>query len=433
MRFTILALGSRGDVQPYVALGLGLQRVGHEVTILAGDEFASFVTGYGLRFHPFGFRVRESVSESESARGILEGRRDFLRGIWELLRHSKVLIDLHLASTWAACKDADAVIFSTLGMAAYHVAEKQGMPCLWALTMPAFQRTRAVPSPIVPLFSRRSGTLNLLTHRLAEGFWHPLTAQFYNPWRRRQLGLPPVSYLRWPYARLRGQPLPVLLGCSPAVIPRPPEWGDHFHVTGYWFLDHPADWQPPADLVAFLAAGPLPVYVGFGSMATRDPQVTIPLVLEALRRTGRRGVLATGWSSLDRSAVPDDLRRAVEGGQVFMLEACPHDWLFPRMAAVIHHGGAGTTAAGLRAGVPSILVPFAGDQPFWGERVAALGVGPEPIPRRKLTADRLAYAVRLAVEHEPMRRRAAALGERIRAEDGVGQAVRIINEVFADG
>ena len=443
MRITILTLGSRGDVQPYVALGLGLQRVGHEVTILAGDEFEAWVSGYGLRFHPFGFSVRESVSESESARDILEGRRGLLRGAWEMLQHAKALFDLYLASAWEACKDADAVICSTLGMAAYHVAEKQGMPCLWALTMPAFQRTRAVPSPIVPLLPWRSGMLNLLTHRLAEGFWHLLTAQFYNPWRQKQLGLPPLSLWKWPYAVLNGQPVPMLFHFSPAVIPRPPDWArpgsgrpdygqDHLHITGYWFLDHDPAWQPPADLIAFLEAGPPPVYAGFGSMVARRAEATARIVLQALRRAGQRGVLAVGWSGVKDSTIPE-LHEAIGRGEVFLLEECPHDWLFPRMAAVVHHGGAGTTGAGLRAGIPSILVPFAGDQLFWGERVAALGVGPEPIPRRALTADKLAYAIRLAVEHGPMRARAAALGERIRAEDGVGQAVRIINGVLADG
>jgi sterol 3beta-glucosyltransferase len=206
---------------------------------------------------------------------------------------------------------------------------------------------------------------------------------------------------------------------SPAVVPKPPDWSEHAHVTGYWFLDHPQEWQPPADLVGFLESGPPPLYVGVGGITSRDPEKASRIVLDALRQSGQRGVIATGWGGLSRSDLP---------GEVFVTEAVPHDWLFPRMSAVVHHGGAGTTGAGLRAGVPSILVPVANDQPFWGRRVKALGAGPDPIPRKRLTADRLAHAMRVAVMDESIRKGAAELGQRLRAEDGVVNAVRIINQ-----
>jgi len=208
---------------------------------------------------------------------------------------------------------------------------------------------------------------------------------------------------------------------SPAVVPRPPDWSEHAHVTGYWFLDHLPDWQPPHDLVDFLESGPPPVYVGFGSMTSRDPEKTSRIVLDALRQSGQRGVIATGWGGLSQSGLP---------GEVFVTEAVPHDWLFPRMAAVAHHGGAGTTGAGLRAGVPSIIIPVTDDQPFWGRRVNALGAGPAPIPRKRLTAERLAHAISVAVTDDSIRKRAAELGETIRAEDGVGNAVRIFNQMI---
>lgn len=193
----------------------------------------------------------------------------------------------------------------------------------------------------------------------------------------------------------------------------------HNRITGYWSLDEAPDWRPPARLVEFLESGPPPVYVGFGSMAHRNPQQTTQLVHKALQRSGQRGVLATGWGALSGAQWPHT-------SDLFMLDSIPHSWLFPRMAAVVHHGGSGTTGAGLRAGVPSVLVPHAGDQPFWARRVADLGVGPRPIPRRRLTAERLAAAIARAVRDEEMRARAAAVGQRIRAEDGVGQAIGII-------
>ena len=174
--------------------------------------------------------------------------------------------------------------------------------------------------------------------------------------------------------------MPVLYAYSPTLLP-PPDWPSRFHVTGAWFLDPPPDWQPPPDLVAFLEGGPPPVYVGFGSMTSADPDATLALVLDALSRAGQRGVLLHGWAGLGTGReLPDT---------VFALDDVPHSWLFPRMAALVHHGGAGTTVAGLRAGIPSVVTPLTADQPSWGRIVHRLGAGPRPIPFRRLTATRL--------------------------------------------
>jgi UDP:flavonoid glycosyltransferase YjiC (YdhE family) len=211
--------------------------------------------------------------------------------------------------------------------------------------------------------------------------------------------------------------MPVLYGFSPSVLPPPPDWSSEVHVTGYWFLDPPEDWTPPSRLVAFLEAGPPPLYIGFGSMGSRDPQKTSQLVLEALAPAKQRAVILSGWGGLETADLP---------AHAIAVDSVPFSWLFPRCAAVVHHGGAGTTAAGLRAGVPSVVIPFFGDQPFWGRHVAELGVGPAPIPRRKLTAERLARTIEIAVGDAGMRRRAAELGTAIRAEDGVAQAVALV-------
>jgi sterol 3beta-glucosyltransferase len=202
------------------------------------------------------------------------------------------------------------------------------------------------------------------------------------------------------------------------VVPRPSDWDQSAVVTGYWFLDAPAGWQPPPALVQFLQSGPPPVYVGFGSMFMEAGPEKTAIVLKALRLAGQRAVLATGWGGLSPVDATDE---------VFVLEAAPHDWLFPQVAAVVHHGGAGTTGAGLRAGKPSVICPVVGDQPFWGRRVAALGAGPPPVPKATLTVERLADAIRRAVGDDGLRRRAAALGETIRAEDGLGRAVDYIH------
>jgi UDP:flavonoid glycosyltransferase YjiC (YdhE family) len=204
---------------------------------------------------------------------------------------------------------------------------------------------------------------------------------------------------------------------SPAVIPHPSDWPDTVHITSYLFLDAHAGWQPPPALEAFLRAGNPPVYVGFGSMAGQHPEQLAAVVLKALAKSGQRGLLLTGWGGLAAAAVPEN---------VFVLDSAPHSWLFPRMAAVVHHGGAGTTAEGLRAGVPAVILPFAFDQPFWAARLQALGVAPAPLSRKRLTADRLASAITKAVADSGMKQRARAMGAVIRAEDGVSNAVRAI-------
>jgi UDP:flavonoid glycosyltransferase YjiC (YdhE family) len=231
---------------------------------------------------------------------------------------------------------------------------------------------------------------------------------------RLRLRLPKHTFAHF-YRTLRSTPM--ISAYSPSIISHPADWPRSVHVTGTFYLDTGAGWQPPPELVAFLEAGDPPVYIGFGSMAGRDPEGLARLSLEALTQSGQRGLLLTGWGGLRAEWVPDD---------VFVLDAAPHSWLFPRMAAAVHHGGAGTTAETLRAGVPTVIVPFILDQFFWGARVKALGVGPDPIPRTKMTADRLAQAIRAAVTDPEMRRRARACGEAVRAQDGVGEAVQIV-------
>ncbi|MBL1129515.1 MAG: glycosyltransferase family 1 protein, partial [Chloroflexi bacterium] len=217
---------------------------------------------------------------------------------------------------------------------------------------------------------------------------------------------------------------PVLYGFSEAVIAKPADWGSQAHVTGYWFLESERDWQPPPALEDFLQRGPTPISIGFGSMSSGKAEETAQLVLQALAKSGQRAILLTGWQGLQVDDLPN---------YVFALDSAPHDWLFSQVSAVVHHGGAGTTAAGLRAGVPPIVIPFFADQPFWGQRVADLGVGPTPIPRKKLAADRLAHAIQQAVQDSAMRRRAVALGEKIRAENGVARPVALIDRMGMKG
>jgi len=414
MQIMIIAGGSRGDVQPYVALGVGLQAAGHTVRILAPMNFRELITAHGLEF--FAMNDLTEAMTQERVRELAE-QGNLLKMLATTGRGAQQLAHQAAVAGLTAAAGADLLIGGLGGLSVgVALAEKLGAPFIQAYLMP-FTPTRAFPSVLTPLpQSRLTGWANSLSHRLARQMMWQMLRQADNQARAQVLNLPPAPF--WgPFDALRAQGLPVLYGYSPRVVPPPDDWGAAIHVTGYWFLPPPTGWTPPPALVDFLAAGPPPVYIGFGSMPSRDPRATARLVLDALARTGQRGILASGWGGLET----DDLPRTVH-----RVGALPHAWLFPQMAAVVHHGGAGTTGAGLAAGVPSILTPFFGDQPFWGRRVHTLGVGPAPIPRRRLTAEKLATAIQQAVSDEAMRRRAASLGERIRADRGIEHAVAVI-------
>ncbi len=413
MRLTIVTVGSRGDVQPIVALGVGLRDAGHAVRIAAPLPFAGLVTAHGLDFAPLAGDPR-ALLETEAGRAWLDSGGNGLVFARRFVRLLGGNLEAALADTLAACQGADAVLGAVFAFGAESAAERLGVPYGRLLLQP-FDRTRAFPTVGVP---RSLGPRHdLATHLVAEQvLWQPVRRPL-NRWRRGSLGLPPLPLLGPAMVPPERRP-PTLYGFSPLVVPPPPDWGTRVAVTGYWPLGPDPGWTPPPALEAFLAGGAPPVSVGFGSMTARDPAALLRTTLAALRAAGRRGVLLAGWSGLGVGAgdIPAD---------VFLADEIPHGWLFPRCAAVVHHGGAGTTAASLRAGVPTVVVPFFADQPFWGRRVHALGVGPRPIPFRRLDATRLAEAVR-STEDPDLRARATALGARLRAEDGVGRAVAVI-------
>lgn len=414
MRITILASGSRGDVEPYVALGKGLAEAGHAVRLVTHEDFEGLVASNGIEF----WRVEGRVQEiAQGMAGLLE--QGNFRAIMAEMGRQAQQGALRLAdAALEACRGADRILG---GIAAIYtgtaIGEKLGIPLIQAYYIP-YTPTSAYPSFILPRTPINFGPLNRLSYTLSrQVMWQPIRAADKLV-REQKLGLPPAP-MSGPFnsPALRGQP--VLYGFSPAVIPPAPDWDANVHVTGYWFLNREEAWTPPPALRDFLEAGPPPVYVGFGSMSSQKPRETADLILAALAKAGQRGVMLAGWGGLSAADLPQT---------VFPLASAPFAWLFPRMAAVVHHGGAGTTSQGLAAGVPSIVVPFFGDQPFWGSRVQALGAGPAPIPRKKLTADRLAAAIEQAVSDQGMRERAAAIGAKIRAEDGVARAVEAIGK-----
>lgn len=419
MQITIIASGSRGDVQPYVALGKGLQETGYRVRLVTHQNYHDLVTSNNLELFPVAGNIQD-IAQSSDMRALLE-KGNFLAILAEMAKAAMGgAVGLAQAGL-EACKGTDLLIAGLGGIfPAIALAEKFNIPLIQAYYIP-FTATREVPSFAVPFNMPGIGNLiNPFSYFIArqmiwQGFRRADTLS-----RKEVLNLSPAPFFG-PFGSPSIKGMPVLYGYSPQVIPRPSDWPENIHVTGYWFLDEGQDWQPPADLVKFLEAGPAPVLIGFGSMSTKNPRAMAELILEAVALSEQRAIILSGWGGMGEVELPDS---------VYLIESVPHSWLFPRVSAVAHHGGAGTTSAGLRAGVPSIIIPFFGDQPYWGRQVERLGVGPKPIPRRKLTAGKLAAAIQTAVTDQGMRQRAALLGETIRSEDGVGYAVEVIRQTF---
>jgi sterol 3beta-glucosyltransferase len=415
MQITMIAGGSRGDVQPYVALGKGLKQAGHTVRVLANQDYQDLITDQGLEFFDMGSGAK-AMAQGQIQEILEQG--NLLKILSVTGQGAQQLALQSAANGLAACEGSDLILAGFAGLSTgLALAEKLGIPFIQAHLMP-FTPTSEFPGVLTPQIpqTRLTTWANKISHRLAQQMMWQMLRSADNKARAQVLQMKPAPFLG-PFASLQREAGPVLYGYSPHVIPPPADWAENIHVTGYWFLEPLSGWKPPRDLMEFLQAGPPPVYVGFGSMLSRKPEETADLVLQALDLTGQRAILSSGWGGLKKENLPET---------VFMIGSIPHFWLFPRMSAVVHHGGAGTTGAGLRAGVPSIVTPFFGDQPFWGRKIYELGVGPRPIPRRRLTVRNLAEAIQRAVTDAEMREKASLLGERIRTEDGVARAVEII-------
>jgi sterol 3beta-glucosyltransferase len=421
MRIAIIAMGSRGDVQPYIALGKGLKAAGYSVRLVTHENFEELVGSHGLEFYPVKGNVQAFMEDPEN-RKLLES------GNFLAINARAAKASQRAAIDWAegglvACQGMDLLVAGVGGLfLGIALAEKLDLSLLQAYVFP-FTPTKTFPAILFPQsISKLGGAVNRLSHQVFRQIMWQGSRIGDGLARQQVLGLPIAPF--WGlYGSAKFNRYPILYGFSSSIIAQPSDW-QNTHITGYWFLDEAPDWTPPLALLDFLQRGSPPIFIGFGSMVSRNPEETADLVLQAIKLTGQRAILQSGWSGLSQRDFPNT---------VFMVDSIPHSWLFPRVAAVVHHGGAGTTAAGLRAGVATIVIPFFGDQPFWGQRVAELGVGTAPIPRKQLTAERLAEAIRRAVSDQAVRQRAADLGAKIRAEDGVANAVAIVQEIEKRG
>lgn len=406
MRVAIHTLGTRGDIQPYLALALGLIARGHDVQLTAPVQFEAMVRERGVAFAPLPGEFLALLDKPEGKAAIAAGRG--FSGGFKLLKHIRPLMRRFLDEEWSSTKDfsPDVIVYHPKALGAPHIAEKLGCPFILASPLPGFTPTSAFPTPLLPFASL--GPLNRVSHGLAINGAGFLFGGLLREWRKTTLGLPPRGAGKTASSG-------TLYAYSPHVVPVPRDWGSDVLVSGYWFLNND-DWHPPKDLIAFLNAGEPPVYIGFGSMPGVDPVNTAATAIGALAKTGKRGVLATGGGAMAPQNIPPSIH---------VIHEAPHDKLFQHVAATVHHGGAGTTAASLRAGKPMTICPFMGDQPFWGRRVADLGVGPRPLDRKRLCVETLAAAI-AQMDHPQMRERAATLGAAIRGEHGVTAAIDFI-------
>ncbi|APP79094.1 glycosyltransferase [Xanthomonas hortorum] len=403
----IATLGTHGDVRPIIALGRGLQERGYPVRVLTSANFESLIRANGLEFFPLSGDHQKLLQGHPNVAEMRGG----WRGIWGTLRAQ--LMDW--ARDWAeqgraACADAGLILgVGSASLLAHSLGQAYGLPVVFTQLQP-LNASRHVPLMVMPTV-RLPGLVSVALHHAVRFAAWQLMRPALNGIVRPALGLP-----AYPWSGPDRSAQRVVYGYSEHLCPRPPDWPDRAQVAGFWQLPQP-QWQPPAALEAFLQAGPPALYVGFGSMISIDAAQLTAIVKAAVRLTGQRALLASGWGGL---AAGEDASDDAE--RFFQLEQAPHDWLFPRVSVAVHHGGAGTTGAALAAGIPSVVLPFGYDQPFWAHCLAQRGVAPPALARVGLQPETLADAIRQA-SAPSMRAAARVLGQRIREEDGISRAV----------
>ncbi|RSL41506.1 hypothetical protein CEP53_012720 [Fusarium sp. AF-6] len=404
LNIVIQVVGSRGDVQPFIALGNELQRHGHRVRLATHDTFENFVRGSGLEFYPIGGDPAELMAYMVKNPGLIPSMKSLKAGE---IQKKRDMVEEMLEKLWHSCLRPDtltgqpfvanAIIANPPSFAHIHCAQALGIPVHLMFTMP-WSSTRAFPHPLANLKNASSDPQlgNYISYSVVEWLTWQGLGDLINKWRK-SIDLEEVDMFDAP---------------SPALVPKPADWASHIDVCGFFFRDAP-QYSPPEDLVRFLEAGPPPVYIGFGSIVLDNPEKMINIILEAVRVTNTRAIISRGWSDLAGS----------ESEDIYWIGDCPHEWLFQHVAVVVHHGGAGTTACGLRNGKPTTIVPFFGDQPFWGQMVANAGAGPNPIPHAELTVNNLSEAIVYCLSHQASTA-AESIAARMASEVGVRAAVQ---------
>ena len=417
MKLTIVTSGSRGDIQPYIALATGLRKLGHDITFITNEGYTELINSYGFKIYKIRGDIREIIESEEGARLLESGYS--VKFILKFVKLFKDFLSTFLDDIYEGCQDSEGIIYSTVGASAYFMAEKLGIPSIGAYLQP-ITKTDEFPVFMFPPNMITTKMTNQLSYIMGEQlFWQPVR-NYVNEWIDKKLKLKKAPFFGL-YEKLHKNKYPFVYGYSPALIPKPHDWSEVIKVFGFWFLEKQEAWQPPKNLVDFLESGPAPVYVGFGSMANRNPEQTAETIIKALKKSKSRGLLLSGWSGLKKSDLDDD---------IFMIDSVPHDWLFPKMSALVHHCGAGTTSAGLKAGIPSIPVPFFADQPFWAYKMYHEGLASKPIMRKDLNSDNLSNSITKVIADNNMQKRSKRFGEKLALEKGVEYSSDYIDNVF---
>jgi UDP:flavonoid glycosyltransferase YjiC (YdhE family) len=414
MRIAVIATGSRGDVQPFIALCAALRERGHDAYLVSFVEFSELAALYGVSLRPYSFDLKAEMNRPEAQRLFTDGGNPLamLRWMRDVGRRYGGQLALEGRDLTAG---ADMIVASGMSDPTGSIfAEYWRVPVVHAFLQPALW-SREYPSPFHPVVPL-PGWLNRLEQKFGvQMLW--LATRSLMQEARKVLGMSKASlFSPAPKALHAGEPF--LLAFSRHVVPPAREWPQNVRVTGFLFLDGPKNRLPPPALLQFLDGGPPPVYFGFGSMNMKDAEETTETVLRVVETIGCRAVVSSGWGGLGTSApLPSN---------VFAIDDIPHDWLFPKMAVAVHHGGAGTVGAAARAGTPSVVIPFLMDQFFWGWRLNKLGAAPKPIPHKKMSAEKLAHAVTEALRNQKLRGRVAELAAAARNEDGLTVAAEFI-------
>ncbi len=408
MNITILTYGSRGDVQPFVPLSVGLMNRGHNVTLAAPARFKNLVEENKIIFVPLAGDIEDL------SRKLNDSGYNFIKQMNELRNHAIEIGADIFRQTEIASQNADLIIHTFAhAVGAHTLAREKNIPDIHIQTFPMFTPTGDYPNITMPNFRNRF--LNRLSHMVSKKLFF-LSAQIGFEQVRRKAKLPKRKlFIPFDENPLHFQ-TPILCAWSPSILPASTDWSyPQIHVTGYYFFPLNDSYSPSPELDSFLKAGKPPICISFGSMVNKDAKRIDEIVRESLRQTNNRGIILSGWGSVQHESTND----------LLYIESAPHDWLLPKCRMIIHHGGAGTTSAGLRAGIPNIVVPFTADQPFWGGRVYAVGAGPKPILVKHLSVERLVNAI-VQAESDVIRRRAQVIGQDMRGEDGVENAIRLI-------
>lgn len=407
---TILCAGSRGDYQPYIALAQELIKLGKEVRITSGKSFEAFIKAYGVEVYP----IHADLETAHVDPKLLKAAGSADNPLKMLLAFNKMKdYGLDMADDYYnACVGSELIIYHPGVTMGYFAAQKLGIPAILASPFP-LHKTQAYLSVVLYGKTKPNGLTLKLSYAMLQGMlWLASSTSVKSYWKTK-FGKLPEAFSA-PYERHNTPSSPAIISCSNHIFERPSDWNRHIHQEGYWFVEEPTSYTPSKALEDFLAAGSKPIYIGFGSMSMTDQLDELgELAVAALKKIGRRGIL----SGMGK---PQNMTE-----DIFIVDSIPHTWLFEQVSVVCHHGGAGTSAAGFRAGVPSVIIPFSNDQFAWANRAYDLGIGSKPIPKKQLTADALANAILLA-EQSQIVDRARLLGSQIKQENGAFECAKII-------